>query len=210
MKLKKKSSLYPLVFGLVWVVLALLTHSWEPALIGGFCILITAFLIIHDIKTAKEKSQSEKTIIEKTEFPVSDEKNKKVEFREFGFWIESLSQINTLLCYMQRAVEIAVAQGFSIGEVNTFGGVHELDTGYEVFPSRKYNSFEEAKEKLPVDFAKEEAKLDGLWLNTINFEFFTVNVSKDGETSKISFSRGEINATDELYEIYLNTEWNRN
>lgn len=197
--------MYPLIFGVVWLIIALFTQSWEPALFGGIFVLVGFFLIIYD----KGEVQSEKTIIEKTEFAAPDEENKKVKFREFGFWVESLLQVEALLCYMEQAIEIASNQGFSIGEVNVFGGVHELDTCYEVLSSQKYSSFEEAQKQLTIDFAKEKAALDGHGFTTVNFEFFTVDVSKDGVTSKISFSRGEIKATDELYEIYLNTDWNR-
>lgn len=55
MKLKKKSSLYPLLFGVAWIIIAFFTKSWEPALIGGIFILVGFFLIIHDIKIAKKQ-----------------------------------------------------------------------------------------------------------------------------------------------------------
>ena len=205
MKLKKKSSIYPLLFGVAWLIIAFFTKSWEPALIGGIFILIGLFLIIHDIKIAKKAVQNLET--QKMDKP--EETNTNVKFREFGFWVESLSQVNALLNYMQQAVDIASNQGFSIGEVNVFGGVHELDTCYEVFSPHKYASFEEAKIQLPLDFAEEESALDGHGFTTVNFEFFTVELSKDGVPSQIRFSRGELTADSELYEIYLKTEWKK-
>lgn len=39
MKHKKKSSIYPLLFGVAWLIIAFFTKSWEPALIGGIFIL---------------------------------------------------------------------------------------------------------------------------------------------------------------------------
>lgn len=208
MKLKKKSSLYPLLFGVVWLILALFTQSWEPALIGSIFVLIGIFLIVHDILNTKKELQIVSTMVE-TKNATLDEVTKTVKFREFGFWVESLSQVNALLNYVQQAVEIASSQGYSIGAVDTFGGVHELDTCYEVFSPHKYDSFEEAKRQLPLDFAEEESALDGHGFTTVNFEFLTVEVAKDGVTSHIRFCRGELTADDELYEIYLKTDWKR-
>jgi len=205
MKHKKKSSIYPLLFGVAWLIIAFFTKSWEPALIGGIFILIGLLLIIHDIKIAKKAVQNVET--QKMDKP--EETNTNVKFREFGFWVESLSQVDALLNYMQQAVDIASNQGFSIGEVNVFGGVHELDTCYEVFSPHKYTSFEEAKIQLPLDFAEEESALDGHGFTTVNFEFFTVELSKDGVPSQIRFSRGELTADSELYKIYLKTEWKK-
>lgn len=210
MKLKKKSCLNPLIFGLAWVVIALFSHSFEPVIIGAIYILISIFLIIHDVKLRKRKRMSKEKNPSQNILDVAEEKHKKVvKFREFGFWVESLSQVKSLLSYMQQAVDIAKNQGYNVAEVHVFGGVHELDTGYESFSGKTYSSFEEAKEQLPIDFADEEAKLDGQWLNTINFEFLTVEVEKDGIESSIAFSRGKLTAVDELHEIYLNTKWKK-
>lgn len=208
MKLKKKSSVYPLLFGVVWLLLAFFTQSWEPALIGGIFVIIGIFLIVHDIITQRRNCRAS-TMVE-TKNATLDEATKKVKFREFGFWVETLSQVNALLNYVQQAVEIASNQGYSIGAVNTFGGVHELDTCYEVFSPHTYDSFEEAKRQLPLDFAEEESALDGHGFTTVNFEFLTVEVSKDGVSSHIRFCRGELTADAELYEIYLKTDWKRN
>ena len=205
MKLKKKSSLYPLLFGVAWLIIAFFTKSWEPALFGGIFLLIGLFLIVHDIKIARKTTQE----VEAQKIAEPEETKKNVKFREFGFWVESLSQVNALLNYMQQAVDIASNQGFSIGEVNVFGGVHELDTCYEVFSPHKYASFEEAKIQLPLDFDEEECALDGHGFTTVNFEFFTVELSKDGVPSQMRFSRGELTADSELYEIYLKTEWKK-
>lgn len=135
------------------------------------------------------------------------EKTKYIKFDEFGFWVESIHQVEKLLIYMEKAVEIARNEGYTIGVVRVFGGVHELDTGYESFSGKTYSSFEEAKKQLPIDFAEEEANLDGQWLNTMNFEFFTVELTKDGNHQTLTFSRGELKVPKELWEIYLSIDY---
>lgn len=69
-------------------------------------------------------------------------------------------------------------------------------------------SFEEARNQLPVDFAEEEAKLDGQWLNTMNFELFTVDLAKDGNNYSIMFSRGELKVPEALWKTYEAVDWN--
>ena len=126
----------------------------------------------------------------------------------FGFWVESLTQVNLLLAYMQKAVTIAKEHGYAIGKVRVYDGVHERDTGYEVFSRKTYSSFEEAKEKLPTDFAEEQkTDLDGFWFTTLNFEFFEVELSKNGMSSVLAFSRGELTAPDELHTVFASTDW---
>lgn len=126
----------------------------------------------------------------------------------FGFWVESLTQVKLLLAHMQKAVAIAKEFGYATGKVRVYDGVHERDTGYEVFSQKTYSSFEEAKEKLPIDFANEQkAGLDGLWFTTLNFEFFEVELSKNGVPSVLVFSRGELTAPDELHTVYASADW---
>lgn len=132
-----------------------------------------------------------------------------IKFDEFGFWVESMSQVEKLLFYMAKAVEVARDQRYTVGTVRVFGGVHELDTGYESFSGKTYSSFEEAQKQLPIDFAEEEAKLDGQWLNTMNFEFLTVELIKDGIPHSLTFSRGELKAPEELRKIYPSIDWHK-
>ncbi|WP_195450998.1 hypothetical protein [Anaeromassilibacillus sp. 1001302B_160321_C8] len=139
---------------------------------------------------------------------LTQEKLKSIKFEGFGFWVESIHQVEKLLTYMTKAVEIARVQGYTIGAVRVDGGVHELDTGYESFSGKIYLSFEEARNQLPVDFAEEEAKLDGQWLNTMNFELFTVDLAKDGNNYSIMFSRGELKVPEALWKTYEAVDWN--
>ena len=131
----------------------------------------------------------------------------EIKFDGFGFWIESVSQVKKLLFYMEKAVEVAKDQGYIIGKVQVFGGVHELDTGYESFSNKTYSKFEYALEQLPIDFAEEEAKLDGQWLNTLNFEFLTVELFKDDKQYSLIFDRGKLKAPEELIKFYLPVNW---
>ena len=92
---------------------------------------------------------------------------------------------------MSVYMEALYAIGYVSDTVYVGGGVHELDTGYESF-GRKYNSFEEMKEHLCTDFESEKDQLDGLWMNTLNFESIEVDLKKDGITGRLSYSRGYI------------------
>ena len=119
-----------------------------------------------------------------------------VKFEEFGFWIESVSTIKKIFLLMQPLVNTLTANGYKIIEIGASGGVHELDTGYECFSDKKYTSFEEAQENLPLDFAKEQdTKLDGSWLNTLNFETFSIKLIKGNACYGVLFSRGELCAS---------------
>ena len=109
---------------------------------------------------------------------------------------------------MSKAVKIAKKQGYTVGKVQVFGGVHELDTGYESFSNKTYSNFEDALERLPIDFAAEEAKLDGQWLTTLNFEFLTVELFKDDKQYSLLFNRGKLKAPEELLKIFLSVNWN--
>ena len=71
---------------------------------------------------------------------LTQEKHKSIKFEDFGFWIESIHQVEKLLTYMTKAVEIARVQGYTIGAVRVEGGVHELDTGYESFSGKTTSS----------------------------------------------------------------------
>ena len=131
----------------------------------------------------------------------------EIKFDGFGFWIGSVSQVKKLLFYMAKAVDVAKKQGYTIGKVQVFGGVHELDTGYESFSNKTYPNFEDALEQLPIDFAEEAAKLDGQWFNTLNFEFLTVELFKDKKSYSLIFNRGKLKAPEELIKFYLSVNW---
>ena len=117
-------------------------------------------------------------------------------FEGFGFWVESVSTINKIFSLMQPLINALTDNGYRVIEVSSSGGVHELDTGYECFSNKKYSSFEIAKDKMPLDFAKEENdKLDGSWLNTLNFENFSIRFAKDNACFMVILSRGELRAS---------------
>ncbi len=128
-------------------------------------------------------------------------------FEGFGFWVESVFQIERILSYMQQAVDIAKDNGYTVVKVSVFGGVHEVDTGYESFSGKTYCSFEDAKENLSTDFEEEEAQLDGLWLRILNFDSLVVEMLKDDKLFRLSFSRGELSATEGLHEILTDIDW---
>ena len=108
-----------------------------------------------------------------------------------SFWVTGTSSIRHILDAMGVYMDALTALGYASGSVYVGGGVHELDTGYESF-GRKYRSFEEMKEHLCADFEAEEDELDGLWMNTLNFESIGVELKKDGVTGRLSCSRGLI------------------
>lgn len=125
-----------------------------------------------------------------------------VKFEGFGFWVESVSTIKEIFLLMQPLVNTLTENGYRIIEIGAFGGVHELDTGYECFSDKKYASFAEAKENLPLDFAKEQdSKLDGFWLNTLNFETFSIKLIKDNVCYDVLFSRGELCASSAIADL---------
>ena len=69
-----------------------------------------------------------------------------------------------------------------------------------------YPSFEEAKKRLPIDFAKSKAYVGSIVLNITTF---IVEVTKNGIDSRIVIDNGELKAVDELQQIYLRTEWDK-
>ena len=68
-------------------------------------------------------------------------------------------------------------------------------------------TFEEAKEKLPLDFAKEEWELDGHWLNTLNFEALSITFEKDGLLHSLHYYRGDFSVTMPFSNIFENMKW---
>lgn len=164
--------------------------------------------LLKKIKMPIRKKRMNKSTTEMLRALDDNERTGKIEVEWYGSWVDCLRLVHKMLSYMQIAVDIARDNGYKTWGVTVSGGVHELDTGYEAFSGKRYFSFEEAKKQLPIDFEAEEKALDGHWLNTLNFEYFVVNVSKNGVFSDIRFHSGEIRAVDELYQIYLKTEWN--
>ena len=123
-------------------------------------------------------------------------------FEGFGFWVKSVSTIKKIFLLMQPLVNTLTENGYRIIEIGTSGGVRELDTGYECFSDKKYTSFEEAKENLPHDFEEEQdRKLDGSWLNTLNFETFSIKLIKDNVFYGVVFSRGKLCASSDIADL---------
>lgn len=120
------------------------------------------------------------------------------ELPRFGFWVESVYDIKKIFTMVEPVIKTLEGKGFQVKRVSAHGGVHEKDTGYEVFDSQDYNSFEEAKEKLPRDFSEQEDKLDGMWFGTLNFETFSVELSREGELFLLVFSNGKLYATGDI------------
>ena len=108
-----------------------------------------------------------------------------------GFWVVDTTQIRDIFTWMKPCLTALQEAGYTDCRAGVGGGVHERDTGYEDF-FHKYASFADMEEHLCDDFSNEEAELDGLWFNTLNFEYMTVGLEKGVKKGTLTYSRGEM------------------
>lgn len=108
-----------------------------------------------------------------------------------GFWVTSTSKIQDIFSWMKPCLDALRAAGYTDCRASVGGGVHERDTGYEDF-FHKYASFADMEEHLCDDFSAEEGELDGLWFDTLNFEYMTVGLEKGVQKGSLTYSRGEM------------------
>lgn len=154
---------------------------------------------LHDMGRPKEEQTEQKI-----NASLQGELSCKITYdRPGGFWVETITLVEELMGYLRKAVGIAESAGFEARECVVDGGVHERDTGYEDF-SRRYSSFAELDTRLISDYKNEEATLDGLWFNTLNFAYIEVQLVKAEKSIKMNFCRGvlkiygDLNQTKEL------------
>ena len=130
-------------------------------------------------------------------------------------WMESVEDIRNLAKDVNKAIQILIDQwkydSFFIYPISVFGGVHERDTGYEMFsggsyPVKPYQSRNNWDAALIRDFKKEEAALDGCWFNTLSFDTIRVIAHSPNGPVVLDFFRGEMAVTICFDEAYKNRE----
>ena len=107
------------------------------------------------------------------------------------FWVTNTSYIQDIFSWMKPCLDVLQSAGYTDCGAAVGGGVHERDTGYEDF-FQKYASYADMEDHLCDNFSAEESKLDGLWFDTLNFEYMRVSLEKGAQKGSLTYSRGEM------------------
>jgi len=114
-------------------------------------------------------------------------------------WITSVREIKDLAATAEKAIDI-VCEEFKyypcrVDSVSISGGIHERDTGFESFASRKYPYRDGEKSwsgLLAEDFSKEEDELirsTGGYFSTLNFSSVMITLLLTGEPVVLHLTR---------------------
>lgn len=117
----------------------------------------------------------------------------------YDYWV---SNPEPKLALFRPIVKVLLREGFEEREAGVGGGVRELDTGYMSFDAH-YPSFTAMDENLNSDFAKAEDRLDGMWYDTLNFEYMEAEFEKDGAKACVMYRRGKVTVDADIEESIM-------